>query len=265
MVVISDVLLGHTKCNALQLLTYLQHIDPQILILNGGLVNPLLFKNSTVQLPEAHQKVILRLQQIAMNGSKVYLVSNLKSEQLKKVNGLSSVYLQHRTTLELHLHNNKYLFMPGDGTSKSVPFNVQKTNWIYSYFSWLFFPHPKTDHQTAQSISVKGSDLLADQIEQSASRLAIEQEFNYIICGKARFPKIVDTNTPSGKATYMNAGDWIDHNTALEFRYKKWSLYKYNYMDYHYVSPRLEVKKGKHKKSSIDMDNTGDYFLKANG
>jgi predicted phosphodiesterase len=58
--------------------------------------------------------------------------------------------------------------------------------------------------------------------------LAIENQYDYVICGHIHEPKIALVETEKGKTTYLNSGDWIENLTALEYNNKKWKIHKHN-------------------------------------
>ena len=63
--------------------------------------------------------------------------------------------------------------------------------------------------------------------ETVCTDLAIENNYNYVICGHIHEPKIEVIKTEKGTTMYLNSGDWIENLTALEYNNKKWKLYKH--------------------------------------
>ena len=69
-------------------------------------------------------------------------------------------------------------------------------------------------------------DIIND-FENTAAEIAIEKEFDYVICGHIhQAEKKVYTNE-KGSVTYLNSGDWVESLTALEYNDKSWTIYQY--------------------------------------
>lgn len=64
--------------------------------------------------------------------------------------------------------------------------------------------------------------------ENVVTELAIENNFDYVVCGHIHQPKITTRNVNGVKTTYMNSGDWIENCTALEYQFKRWKMYNYD-------------------------------------
>lgn len=68
--------------------------------------------------------------------------------------------------------------------------------------------------------------------EQTAAELAIENKYDYVICGHIHQPQHKVIENEFGKVTYLNSGDWIENLTALEFENGEWNIYQYNEKDF---------------------------------
>jgi 2',3'-cyclic-nucleotide 2'-phosphodiesterase (5'-nucleotidase family) len=89
---------------------------------------------------------------------------------------------------------------------------------------------------------VKGAVKYISDFEDTAIQLAIEQEYDYVICGHIHRPQIRKIEGKNGKTvTYMNSGDWVEHLTSLEFNNGNWSIYNYDETEFE-VSSRLQVR-----------------------
>jgi UDP-2,3-diacylglucosamine pyrophosphatase LpxH len=75
--------------------------------------------------------------------------------------------------------------------------------------------------------SVKGTVKFINNFEETASDIAIDNAYDYVVCGHIHQPEIREITNSKGKTTYLNSGDWIENLTALEYNNKKWSLYEY--------------------------------------
>ena len=63
--------------------------------------------------------------------------------------------------------------------------------------------------------------------ETTATDLAIEKKYDYVICGQIHEPKIVTKQNKNGSTLYLNSGDWVENLTSLEYNNRRWKLYKY--------------------------------------
>ena len=61
--------------------------------------------------------------------------------------------------------------------------------------------------------------------EETATDLAIDNDFDYVICGHIHQPKIQEFKTSKGQTLYLNSGDWIENLSALEYHNESWRLY----------------------------------------
>jgi UDP-2,3-diacylglucosamine pyrophosphatase LpxH len=75
--------------------------------------------------------------------------------------------------------------------------------------------------------SVKSAVKFINNFEQIAAEIAIENKYDYVICGHIHQPEIKEITTDKGKVVYLNSGDWVENLTALEYTKGKWRLYTY--------------------------------------
>lgn len=54
--------------------------------------------------------------------------------------------------------------------------------------------------------------------------MAIDKGFTYICCGHIHTPEIKTFSKENGSITYLNSGDWVEHNSSLEYYDSKWHL-----------------------------------------
>ena len=60
------------------------------------------------------------------------------------------------------------------------------------------------------------------------TELAIENNYQYVICGHIHQPQQRVVTTDKGSVTYLNSGDWIENLTSLEYYDNAWCLYQYD-------------------------------------
>ncbi len=67
-----------------------------------------------------------------------------------------------------------------------------------------------------------------NDFETIAAELAIEKKYDYVICGHIHKPQKKEVQNESGKVTYLNSGDWVEHCTALEYHKKEWKVFEFD-------------------------------------
>ena len=77
--------------------------------------------------------------------------------------------------------------------------------------------------------SVKGAVKYINNFEKTAADLAIENGYDYVVCGHIHQPKKEIYDNKYGSCTYLNSGDWVENLTALEYSFKRWRIYHYNH------------------------------------
>ena len=75
---------------------------------------------------------------------------------------------------------------------------------------------------------VKSAIKFIGDFERTAADIAIEKEFDYVVCGHIHQPEIRNIKTGKGEVMYLNSGDWVENLTSLEYHKGKWRLYCYN-------------------------------------
>lgn len=75
--------------------------------------------------------------------------------------------------------------------------------------------------------SVKSAVKFISNFEETAARIAIENRFDYVVCGHIHQPVIKEVNESDRKVTYLNSGDWIENLTALEYTCGEWKIMNY--------------------------------------
>jgi UDP-2,3-diacylglucosamine pyrophosphatase LpxH len=75
-----------------------------------------------------------------------------------------------------------------------------------------------------------------NDFEQTAAELAIENKYQYVICGHIHQPQHRVFTNEKGSVTYLNSGDWIENLTSLEYYDKGWKLYHYDPKQFENIS-----------------------------
>lgn len=236
--VISDVHLGTFGCHAKQLLTYLNSIEPKKLILNGDIIDIWQFKKR--YFPKSHLSVIKKIMDFAADGTEVIYITGNHDEMLRKFTDTSIGNISIVNKLVLKLDGKKAWFFHGD----VFDISIQNAKWLaklggWGYdilillnrtFNWVLEQMGKEKYSPSNRIknSVKGAIKYIQDFETVAADLAIENGYDYVICGHIHQPKMLVMENKNGKTTYLNSGDWVENFTALEYQFKRWKVYNYS-------------------------------------
>jgi UDP-2,3-diacylglucosamine pyrophosphatase LpxH len=242
LVVISDVHLGTYGSHATELNRYLCSIKPKVLVLNGDIIDIWQFRKS--YFPKTHLKVIQKIISLATKGTKVYYITGNHDEMLRKFSEMNMGNFALVDKLVLELDDKKAWIFHGDVFDASV----QHAKWIakmgglgYDYLimanrfvNWCLKKIGKEPYSFSKKIkaSVKKAVKHISDFEDTATDIAIEKKYDYVICGHIHEPKITKKETKNGSTLYLNSGDWVENLTALEYNKKRWKLHRYQETHY---------------------------------
>jgi UDP-2,3-diacylglucosamine pyrophosphatase LpxH len=242
LVIISDVHLGTYGSHAKELNNYLSSIKPKTLVLNGDIIDAWQFRKS--YFPKSHLKVIQRIIGMASKGTKVYYITGNHDEILRKFSDMNMGNFSLVDKLVLELDDKKAWIFHGDVFDASV----QHSKWIaklgglgYDYLilsnrfaNWCLAKLGREPYSFSKKIkaSVKKAVKFISDFETTATDLAIEKQYDYVICGHIHEPKIIVKENKHGSTLYLNSGDWIENLTALEYHKKRWKLFSYSEMNF---------------------------------
>jgi UDP-2,3-diacylglucosamine pyrophosphatase LpxH len=237
LVAISDTHLGTVGCHAKALLAYLRGVDPQILILNGDIID--MWQFSRYYWPKAHMKVVKRLMKMIAAGTEVYYIPGNHDELLRKFTEqhLGNFHLVNKVVLELD--GMRAWFFHGD------VFDVVSVHsrWLsrlgsagydllilinrFANFISAMFGRGKLSISKRIKDSVKSAAKYIGDFEGTVASIATENGFDFVVCGHIHQPFIKEMVTAKGRVTYLNSGDWIENLTALEYAEGVWSIYRH--------------------------------------
>ncbi|WP_345276108.1 UDP-2,3-diacylglucosamine diphosphatase [Litoribaculum gwangyangense] len=236
--VISDVHLGTYGCHAKHLLTYLNSIEPKKLILNGDIVD--IWQFNKRYFPKSHLKVIKKIMDMASEGTEIIYITGNHDEMLRKFSGTTIGKISIVNKLVLKLDGKKAWFFHGDVFDVSI----KNAKWLaklggYGYdaltvlnrlVNWFLEKRGKERYSLSKRIknSVKSAVKYIHDFENVISELAIENGYDYVVCGHIHQPKMEYIENKHGKTLYLNSGDWVENFTALEYQFKRWRIYNYN-------------------------------------
>ena len=235
LVVISDVHLGTYGCHAKELLNYLQSIKPKTLVLNGDIIDIWQFSKS--YFPKSHLKIIKKILDFASKGTQVYYITGNHDEMLRKFSDAHMGNFSIIDKLVLDLDGKKAWIFHGDVFDASV----QHSKWIaklggigYDYLillnrfvNFILNKLGREPYSFSKKIksSVKSAVKHISDFESTATELAIQKKYDYVMCGHIHEPKLELVTNKYGTTTYLNSGDWIENLTALEYNHKRWKIY----------------------------------------
>lgn len=238
LVVLSDLHLGTYGCQAKQLQNYLKTIDPEMLVLNGDIIDIWNFSKS--YFPKSHIQVLRQIIRMTEKGTKTYYLTGNHDEALRKYSGtvIGNFVLDDKLILELD--GKKIWFFHGDifdTTTKGWARILAKLGGKgYDILIWTnrlindllqYFGREKISFSKRVKSSVKKAVKWISNFETTAAALAIDQKFDTVICGHIHQPQDRIIQLEHGSVHYLNSGDWVENCTALEYNDGQWTLYKY--------------------------------------
>lgn len=245
--VVSDVHLGTHGCHAKELLNYLKSIKPDMLILNGDIVDMWQFKKS--YFPKEHTKVLNRILKMSLSGTKIYYITGNHDETLRKFSDLSIGEIHLRDSLSLQIGGKQHWFFHGDvfdtsvirlrwlaklgGKSYDLLVRLNKSvNFIRS-----FLGQEKVAFSKIIKMRVKEAVKFINDFESQAIEAGRSKGYDVVVCGHVHTPQ----QRTEGSVLYLNSGDWVENLTALEYNFGEWQMYHYNDLDYELTNPKLDV------------------------
>jgi len=236
--VISDVHLGTFGCQAKELLQYLNSIEPEILVLNGDIID--IWQFSKRYWPASHMMVVNHIINLMASGTKVYYITGNHDEMLRKFVGFNISNFHITNKLVLTIDNKKVWIFHGDvfdvtmkhskWLAKLGAIGYDSLILINSAFNWFREKMGKEKYSFSKKVkdSVKSAVKFINDFETIAAEIGINNGYHYVVCGHIHQPVIKQVTTEKGAIQYLNSGDWIENLTALEYNYGTWEIYKYN-------------------------------------
>ncbi|RMG68652.1 MAG: UDP-2,3-diacylglucosamine diphosphatase [Bacteroidetes bacterium] len=240
LVVISDVHLGTYGCQAKELVEYLKSIQPGMLILNGDIID--IWQFSKRYWPQAHMQVLKELIKLLARDIPVYYLTGNHDELLRKFTDCSLGNFHLRDKLVLELDGRKAWFFHGDIFDASM----QHARWLARLgavgYDFLIFLNSainavlrrlgreKMSFSKRIKASVKTAIKYISDFEEVAATLAVDQGYDYVVCGHIHQPQMRTITCAHGSVQYLNSGDWIENLSALEYHEGQWSLFSYAQM-----------------------------------
>ncbi|MEI6190299.1 MAG: UDP-2,3-diacylglucosamine diphosphatase [Chitinophagia bacterium] len=237
--IVSDLHLGTFGCQAKEILQYLKSIKPKTLILNGDIID--IWQFNKRYFPASHMAVIKQIFSMASKDTKVIYITGNHDEALRKYADFEMGNIQLTDKIVFEINGEKNWVFHGDvfdrttkGSAKLLAklggYGYDLLILINSLLNWGMKLLGKEKMSFSKSVKngVKKAVSWINNFEQTAAELAIENGYQYVICGHIHQPQQRLVTTDKGSVTYLNSGDWIENLTSLEYYNNAWSLYHYD-------------------------------------
>lgn len=238
-VVISDVHLGTYGCHAQELINYLKSIQPQTLILNGDIIDGWQFNKR--YFPLSHIQVIREIMHLMTLGTRVVYITGNHDEMLRRYSDIEMGNFILTDKFVMEINGKKTWIFHGDvfdATTKGSAKIIAKLGGkgydllilVNRFVNGILkiLGRPKMSLSKKVKDGVKKAVSWINNFEQTASELAIEKKYDYVICGHIHQPQKRSIKTKDGEVVYLNSGDWVENLTALELLNGNWNIYQYD-------------------------------------
>lgn len=237
LVILSDIHLGTYGCHAEELLRYLKTIKPKKIILNGDIID--MWQFSKRYWPKSHMQVIKHIMGLLAKNTKVIYLTGNHDEMLRKFAGfrLGSFIIDNKFVLKLN--GKRAWVFHGD----VFDVTMQYSKWlaklgaigydtlilINTMVNWCLLKLGREKISLSKRVkdSVKSAVKFINDFEKTAGDIAIENGYDYVVCGHIHHPEIKRIQTEKGEVMYLNSGDWIENLSCLEYDGANWRIYRY--------------------------------------
>jgi len=234
--VISDTHLGTYSAKTKELVSYLKTVNPKTIVLNGDIID--VWQFTTNYFPKSHTKVIRQLLKMMGNGSEIVYLAGNHDENLRRFVGLSvgNFRIANKLVLELNgtqswifhgdvfdvvMHYSKWLAKLGAKAYGFLTITNKMVNGLLSVFGKRRI---SLSRDVKKAIKGKKKNQITSRFESTVAELAITKKYDYVICGHIHWPEKKVITNDEGSVVYLNSGDWVESNTALEFYNGDWHL-----------------------------------------
>lgn len=237
LVILSDIHLGTYGCHAEELLRYLKTIKPKKIILNGDIID--MWQFSKRYWPKSHMQVVKHIMGLLAKNTKVIYLTGNHDEMLRKFAGfrLGSFVIDNKVVLKLN--GKRAWVFHGD----VFDVTMQYSKWlaklgaigydtlilINTLVNWCLLKLGREKISLSKRVkdSVKSAVKFINDFEKTAGDIAIENRYDYVVCGHIHHPEIKRIATDKGEVIYLNSGDWIENLSCLEYDGMNWRIYRY--------------------------------------
>jgi len=237
LVILSDIHLGTYGCHAEDLLRYLKTIKAKRIILNGDIID--MWQFTKRYWPKSHMQVVKHITGLLARNTKITYLTGNHDEMLRKFAGFRIGSFNIDNKLVMKLNGKRAWIFHGD----VFDVTMQYSKWlaklgavgydtlivINTVVNWVLnrLGRDKISLSKRVKDSVKSAVKFINDFERIAADIAIENGYDYVVCGHIHHPEIKDVKTENGSVKYLNSGDWVENLTALEYNDGHWSIYRY--------------------------------------
>jgi UDP-2,3-diacylglucosamine pyrophosphatase LpxH len=241
--VLSDIHLGTYGCHAKELLHYLKSIKPEIVVLNGDIIDIWQFSKS--YWPNSHMKVVKHLMKWIGKGVKTYYITGNHDEMLRrfvdmKIGSLNIVnkvvitlpdgkkaWMFHGDVFDITMQHSRWLARLG---SKGYDALII-LNRVFNFISEKILKKGKLSLSKKIKESVKTAVAYINNFEQISAEIGIRKKYDYVVCGHIHHPEIRTISNNEGSIIYLNSGDWVENLSSLEYTDGEWTIYRFSLAD----------------------------------
>lgn len=232
--VISDLHLATRACRVRQVMAYLDGIRPRTLVLAGDILD--LFWSHRGYWPDGHQRVLDRILRHAADGAEVVYLTGNHDGALCAHHGLTVGGLRLARHYDCTLDGRRTLFIHGD----QVPLRNRPPTWrerladrtydhllevngLTKRFTELMGVRPWSVATWIKQ-AIPGVVTFMDAFRKTVAAHAAACGYEAVVCGHIHHPEIAPVAIGDRTVTYLNAGDWVEHASALEFDGHAWTV-----------------------------------------
>lgn len=239
--VISDLHLATHACKPKKVLKYLKSIHPELLVLNGDIIDAWRFSRN--YFPKNHLKVIRQFIKMMEKGIQIVYVTGNHDEFLRKFNLSQIGNLKIVNQLILELDGKKTWIFHGD----IFDHIIHQTKWLAKFgaavyglltlfnngLNRMLKPFGAKEIIIYKSIKkiLDKDELNLTRYENAIVNTAVLKECKTVICGHTHKMADKEVTVNDKKVRYLNCGDWVEHFTAAEYYDKNWHLFYFNEPD----------------------------------
>jgi len=237
-VVVSDLHLGTYACRAKEFLAYIKSISPRLLILNGDIFDGWQF--SKHYFPAEHMSVIQEVFSLLSEGTRVIYITGNHDEVLRRYSDVQLGNLQLTDKIVIEINGKMTWIFHGDVFDLTTKGQAKLWTKLGSNGYALLLAFNRSIYSMLKLLGKKKLSLSKrvmgqfhkrmvniDAFETLIAELAIEKNYDNVICGHIHQPQKRNIRTEKGAVTYLNSGDWVEHLTALEYHNDDWHIYSY--------------------------------------
>jgi UDP-2,3-diacylglucosamine pyrophosphatase LpxH len=189
--------------------------------------------------PKAHMQVIKHITGLLARNTKITYLTGNHDEMLRKFAGFKIGTFSIDNKAVVKLNGKRAWIFHGDVFDVTMKYSKWLAKLgaigydtlivINTVVNWLLmrFGGEKISLSKRVKDSVKTAVKFINDFERIAADIAIENGFDYVVCGHIHHPEIKQIVTEKGRVTYLNSGDWVENLTALEYNGGAWSIYRY--------------------------------------